>query len=507
MEVKNKKLINRVLIAVTVVLPLLLINFGFDSDTYWIIKTGEYICNNGIPVKDFLTIHTDMDLVVQQWLADVIYYLSFKAFGVCGPMLIVYFCYGATTFLLYKFCNILSNRKFVMIFFVYMAVAFMSRMSLVARPQIFTYCIVLTELICLESCVKKQNYKYLFAIPILSVLLVNLHASMWTMLLIFMLPYIVNALPIKINGKNLSCCRLTPLLICAVMVVVCGFLSPYGYKGLMFIFTASVGNKVNSSIDELSPLSLSADINSIAVLSILLIIIAIYLLNKGGKTTLRYMLLTLGTGLMMLMYVKLTPYFIIVAYPVALSYVDNVNFKGLIKAKGNDNSKLNPKTAKVLVILIISFTVMLMGCIFINFGADIVSTVKNNAADAETVEIDAAMEIAEKDAAQNNTEIVLFNGFNSGGYLEFKGYKTYIDARADSFVVEANNDYDYLTEYESFVNGRIYYKTVIDKYGFTYLLVDNYSEKPLNTSLSRDSEYTVLYEGELYTLYKTEKSS
>ena len=59
-----------------------------DNDTYWIIKTGEYITNNGVPHKDFLTFHTDMDLVAQQWLSDVIYYKLYDWFGVAGPIML-----------------------------------------------------------------------------------------------------------------------------------------------------------------------------------------------------------------------------------------------------------------------------------------------------------------------------------------------------------------------------------------------------------------------------------
>lgn len=105
----------------------------------------------------------------------------------------------------------------------------------VTRPQVFTYCIILIELICLEKYIKDGKIKHLIALPILSVAVVNLHASMWTMLFIFLLPYLANALPIKIKGKSVSCCKILPLIITALIMIPCGMITPYGIKGLSFI--------------------------------------------------------------------------------------------------------------------------------------------------------------------------------------------------------------------------------------------------------------------------------
>ena len=86
-------------------LSVLWVRTNIDSDTYWILKTGEYICNNGIPKKDFLTIHSDMDLVVQQWLSDVIYYKAYSAMGVMGVLLVVMAAILIFAALMYNLCK------------------------------------------------------------------------------------------------------------------------------------------------------------------------------------------------------------------------------------------------------------------------------------------------------------------------------------------------------------------------------------------------------------------
>ena len=104
--------------------------------------------------------------------------------------------------------------------------------------------------------------------------------------------------------------------------------------------------------------------------------------------------------------------------------------------------------------------------------------------------------------SNNVDELILFNGFNAGAYLEFKGYTTYIDPRADSFVKEANHEFDYLTEYSKIAKGEKNYKKVFDKYGFNYALVCRGSEKPLYINRKNDKDYELIFKNKNYAVFK-----
>lgn len=515
---KDKKLsdkIIKIMTAVISVLPffsLFMAKWQTDNDTYWIIKTGEYICKNGIPTKDFLTFHTDMDLVVQQWLSDVIFYKLYNAMGFLGPMLVVILMYCIFILLFKKLCMQISNKPIVASFATFAAALAMGDFF-VTRPQIFTYSIILVELICLEKYIKSESVRYLIPLPVLSILVVNLHASMWTMLFIVLLPFLANALPIKIKGKSIACCKLLPLIIVMIIMAVCGLLTPYGIKGLSFLFTTSIGDKVNSSISELKPLTLSPSISSVSDFFELGVILAIYLFYKKGKTNLRYVLLTAGTALMMMMYIKLIPYFIICAIPSTLKYIDNINYRKIAekliqkdqesrKAENKDNSK---GLIKITVLLIIVFSVGIVGVLANSCYNEISDFVKYDGGDKATVALDKTINKMQADVDQSNVELKLYNGFNVGGYLEFKGYTTYIDARADSFVKEANHEYDYLTEYMKLSDGKKNYKKVFKKYGFNYAIIDRSSEKPIYINLMNDGDYKLIYKNKYYAAFKKVK--
>ena len=504
-EITENKWIRLVLKIIPFVpfLSIFWVKTALDNDTYWIIKTGEYICNNGIPTKDFLTIHTNMDLVVQQWLSDVIYYKAYKLLGVMGPVLIIMAAILVFSGLMYKLCMMMTNNSVRSALASVLVSASMSSFF-VTRPQVFTYCIILIELICLEKYVKDGKIKHLIALPILSVAVVNLHASMWTMLFIFLLPYLANALPIKINGKSISCCKILPLIITALIMIPCGMITPYGIKGLSFIFTTSIGDKVNSSINELKPVVLSKSPGDVLQFIIPVLIAACYIIHKSGKSTVRYVLLTVGTGAMMMMYRKLGAYFMIAAVPAVMYYLNDIDVIGFIikmdkkaKAKPKKNEKNNTPLLVTLICILVSGILIYT---FVGFGIDASEFIKSGGANEE---MDKVINAMEADIKENPVdELILFNGFNTGGYLEFKGYKTYIDPRADSFVEEANNDFDYLTEYFDVKTGNVYFKDVFDKYGFNYAIVDMKSELPIYSQISNNDGYKLVYESEDYALFR-----
>ncbi len=55
--------------------------------------------------------HSDFSLVVQQWLSDVVYYLSYKALGGIGIYLIVFIINCLILYFLYKLCMKISSNK------------------------------------------------------------------------------------------------------------------------------------------------------------------------------------------------------------------------------------------------------------------------------------------------------------------------------------------------------------------------------------------------------------
>lgn len=494
----NKKL--NILCYLIPFISLLFVDFEIDNDTYWIMKTGEYIVNHGIPLKDPLTFHSTMGLIVQQWIPDIIFYKTYSWLGAIGPMLVVLVMFALAIMLLNKFASMLTDKPLNRCIIIFIASAYLRAFE-VTRPQIFTYCLVLIELICLESFVRDKKIKHLFVLPFIAVVCINFHASMFTMLFLVMLPYIVQALASMLDRKDkIDKISALPLLVAFVIMFACGFINPYGIKGVAFLFTASVGDKVNGAIDELNPLVLNTNISDMLYFMVPVIVLFCYLANRKGRIQLRFLFLTLGTGVMMLAYVKLLPYFVICAFPTLLYYADNVDVTKLLPSNQGSAKRQYNKGVKMLIIVIIG--VLYLGV----FGVAMmepVDFVKTNGATAGTLQMDEAISYMQADAdAVGIKDVKLYNGFDAGGYLEYKGYKTYIDARADSFLEENNGEYDYLTEYYDLNNGKLYYKSICDKYDFDYYFICKGENTLLYVNLKNDSDFTTVFENDTYAVIK-----
>lgn len=468
-----------------------------DNDTYWLIKTGEFITQHGIPKTDFLTMHKAMDITVQQWLSSVLFYRLHAVFGAIGPIAMGWIAFVAIVLLAYKATMIFSEENELVSLIATTLVALTIRGYCLARPQIFTYVLVFIELIFLEKYVKSGNWKYLIALPILSVLQVNLHLSMWIVLLIIWLPYFANSLPIKIKGESISCCNPKHLIISAVAMLAGGIISPYGFKGLGYLFTSSIEGELKGVILELNPISFSLTyIDILCAIAVFIVFYICYIAFNDNQAPIRYHLLMLGTLAMAVKYQKLIPYFTMVGLSVSAALINNWNIHRFTRKFKDKHFNHNYGTVFIIILVgVIGTTMFIPRDVYHKIG----NTETHVGSELYFKEFDKALEVLDK---EDKDSMVLFNGFDTGPYLEFNGYTTYIDARAELFIEKNNHIHNYMVEYLGVASGRSDYREFIDKYGFTHLFVENVYEFPLMDQLSKDKDFEVIYKNEAFTIFK-----
>ena len=106
----------------------------------------------------------------------------------------------------------------------------------------------------------------------------------------------------------------------------------------------------------------------------------------------------------------------------------------------------------------------------------------------------------------------IFNEYNYGSYMLFRGIPVFIDSRADLYTPEFNGvkgedgkykGQDIFSDYINISNISTYYETKFDKYDITHVLIRKNSK--LNMFLSRDEEtYKELYSDDNFVLYERE---
>ena len=97
---------------------------------------------------------------------------------------------------------------------------------------------------------------------------------------------------------------------------------------------------------------------------------------------------------------------------------------------------------------------------------------------------------------------LIYTGYDEGGYIEYQGFKCYIDPRAEVFLKSNNKQKDIFIEYYNLRTGVINYKDFLNTYNFDYLVVAFY-ENILFTYIDESKNYTLIYnENNKLKLYK-----
>ena len=255
---KKTWLISKLKFFIAFIIPLILvlsINHALDSDTWYILAEGKEIATNGIYYEDPLSMHDGLEIVVQNYGFAVIFYWIYSVFGAAGIYICMLILNVIVCYLLYKICMLLSNKN-VNLSLLIMLITDLVLIPwfIVTRAQVLSYVFFLSLIYILELYIKTKNKKILWWLPLLSLLQVNLHASLWPMLIVVMVVYCIDG--IKAPKLHLQGYSIKPLIIMTILMILVGFINPYGVKMLLLMFSSYGNQTFMRLIPELNPFEL-----------------------------------------------------------------------------------------------------------------------------------------------------------------------------------------------------------------------------------------------------------
>jgi len=297
----------------------------------------------------------------------------------------------------------------------------------------------------LELYIKNKQIKYLWWIPVLALLQINLHASLWPMILLVIGTYLF--------GRGY---KKGPLILAALGSFLVGFLNPYGFKMMTFILTSYGVPEANRTIIELNPFDLS-DVFSIVLYLVIVGVLILYIFGKNKNIRVRYLLLLFGFLALGLNTVKGMSHLILVLlFPLALMYKD-------LKIWGS----------RKIHLMVGSWAGILAVCLILVVAIDRVPKML----DGPNETIIAAIDAIDKEVGEENKkDLKVYAYFDDGGYVEYRGYKSYIDPRMEVFLKSNNGKEDIFKEWYELENGEIKEADFLAKYDFDYLLVEEGKE-------------------------------
>lgn len=457
----------------------------FQNDTFFTIAIGERVLNNGIEKEEKLVWHDGLEYTNSRWMFDSIIYTINEHFGFWGIYVFVILLAVIQGVIWYLIINKISKKKFYS-FIMTLCVMYLSSYMFTARAQTISFLIFIIEFYIIEKLLETNKNRYSIILIILAALLMNIHASVFPMYFVLFLPYIAEYIlyllklnksdKLIIESKN----NIRKILIVLVITILLGFCLPEGISPYTDMFKA-MGGVSTEFIKELQPITINMDlyfwISIIICLSILIF----------TKTKIRVSdgLFIIGFALMSLSTFRCIYFYYLIA-GISIARLINDFFDEY-------DFSLDFINKKVIKIIIIMFYI----CIIIISIKNLLNNLKKDYINTVDYPVNATEYILGNVDVAN---MKIYNHFNFGSYLEFKGIKAFIDSRSGIFTEEFNPGVTILKDWLDVTDGRESYKVLFDKYDITHALLFN--NEIIAIYIENDPDWELIYQDDMFVLYE-----
>lgn len=518
-----------------------------QNDTYYTIPIGEYISQNGIwnLTEDIFSWH-ELPYTYPHWLYDLMMYYIYNI----GGHLAIYISTMVFTAIL-GMSIYLSSSKFsknrVISFIITILAMYMMKPYLAARAQIVTFILFSFTVFFIEMFLETHKTRYAIPLLIIPIFIANLHCAVFPFYFILYLPYIAEyilitvidwdldykiiklilkiiiklpvkkALKNKLNDKianipstvirkraNREKRRENPyrikvkkdpfvkwLILIAIIALLTGFLNPVGNNAYTYTWKTFQGNTTHS-INEHLPLPL---VETKEFLIALCIFLAILIFTD---TKIRLCDLFMLCGLIALAFTsrRQIAMFVIFCSPILVRLISSFVQKYDMKL----NRKLFEFGGSVLgmIIIVLSFSIYTVDKL------NDMKKVDKPYVDESTYPVQASDWILEN---LDISTLRIYNEYNFGSYLLFRGIPTFIDSRADLYAPEFNGDEkngvkgrDIFTDALDIAGIAVDYNKKFEEYGVNYVI--SYSNSKLVMLLKEDNGYKQIYEDDYFTIFQ-----
>ena len=480
-----------------------------QNDTFYTIKIGEHIIENGeIDMLDPFSWHENLEYTYPHWLYDVIIYLIYSIGGMTGIYISTCFfsiILGASIFLVNK--KIAKNE--IISFVITLLSMYLLKDYIAARAQLVTFILFIIEIYCIERLVDSKEKKCMIGLIILSVLIANLHVAVWPFTFVLYLPYIAEYIMAVIEEKiakkygkepsNNGKITITKkdgtklLIITLIICIFTGFLTPLGTVPYTYLIKTMQGN-TTQNINEHQPLVL---INDIDMICLIIAYIALLLFSKN-KISLTDLLMLSGLTLLTFFSKRQATMLILIG-----SIILN---KLIVECFVNNNinilsDKIIDGVMSKFGIFMITSIVLIMSIIFIKPKLD------DEYIDKSSYPVEMSDFILEyfEESGKDISQMRLYNEYNYGSYLLFRGIPVFIDSRADLYAPEFNEGVDVFTDFIQSSNISTYFGKIFDKYDITHVILYKNSKINMIIRETKLKGYKLLKQDKNFVFYEIEK--
>ena len=504
----KEKIKNFILIVLIIIFCISLSPITMQNDTYYTIAIGEHILENGIDMQDPFSLHENLPYTYPHWGYDVATYLIYNVGNIISGEIGGYIAIYVSTIILASMLGILvyrTNKRIVkntIISFVITLLAIYSvRDYIAARAQLVTFILFIFEVYYIEMFLEKSRKRYIIGLIFIPIIIANLHVAVWWFYFILYIPYIAEYIIAKISKKNneiiLSRIEISKnknikyLIITMIICLFTGLLTPLGDTAYTYLIKTMQGN-TTENINEHLPMTIMQHAEPLVALGILIFVLTC----TRAKIKLRDVFMIFGLILLMLYSRRQQSLFFLVG-----SIIFNKIFSQILEdykeggIKILDNALLSKISIAVISLIVVAISVYF-----------IIQKDGNTFVSKSTYPVEASEWILEN---LDLEKIRLFNEYNYGSYLLYKGIPVFIDSRADLYAPEFNtttgkseDGRDIFTDFIDASHIDIFYEDIFEKYKITHVILYQNSKMNLIITNINDGTYNCIYEDDNFVLYE-----
>lgn len=479
---------------------------SFNFDVWYMLATGREIVQSGIPYQNPFALQDGMQMIVQQWMLCVLLYGLYQAGGFVALALWTMALAIGLMVSLYRLGRLVKADRFggewLMALLLVATVACLSYITMCSSVySMIAYCWVM--FFC-EKYRRTGQYRWLGALLPLAVLHAGFHLSLAAFDLVIIGCYAVPDVlaPLHKRGRLMGVrldqgsYRRLPLLIALAGVAVALCINPYGIRGALYLFLSYGAAEYGGAVPEMRALAPSAAGLSGYAAVVMLLLAGLAVGRRGLRSiNLPLVLLTAGTALLTFQHVRnvwlVTPF----AYALAASTMHgwSLGFDARKRPASRATRRIAGAAAGLLCVVAVG-----VGAMLVYSETPAMADMEKTGKYSPT----ALVRAIEQDAG--TTDVRLFNPVRLGAYLEWSGFKVWVDSRLEIWNSPISGaDRDYYTEYVDMCNGDWYdvdFEAFLNENGFDYLITENNSQ--MEAYLQQTDGYTTLLGSGDYTLWK-----
>lgn len=560
----NRIKFNILAIFAIIIFSIALTPVTFQNDTYYTIAIGKDIVETGtIDMKDHFSWHEDLEYTYPHWLYDVGTYLVYQLgenIGIGGftAIYILTVILSITLGLVIYMACVKISKHHITSFLITMGIMYLLKNFITARAQLVTFILFALTVLFIEEFIASKKKRYAIGLIIISILIANLHVAVWPFYFVLYLPYVAqymialistSKLGYKINKKfkenrlkSLEKAKLNKkeikdldekiekiknkiieiekshdkseksaekrrnnpykiviekqdavkwLILIMVICAFTGLLTPLGDTPYTYLSKTMEGNTMDN-ISEHQPLTL---INNMEMIICIILVLGLITFTD---TKIKLCDLFMLGGLLYLSFMsrrQVSMFDIIggiIFARIVASFFDKYDAGGEEKLLKSINT-IYGKAITILVVILISFNILK-------------PKLDDKFVDENTYPVKASDYIIEN---VDLSTMKIYNEYNYGSYLLFRGIPVFVDSRADLYTPQFNGEKnddgkyegkDIFSDYINTSNIGVYYENKFEEYDITHVLIRKNSK--LNMFISRNDKYIELYGDNNFVFYQ-----